>query len=194
MRNMVQRAGTPAAEATREKQSMKQKNRTPLTSRLAPVLLASSLAIGSFGCAGSPPQEEAVVPIDPAIEFSLNDLDGAPHPILDGRSPTILAFWATWCRPCRRELPELAALHAEFGERARFLGVLSGEEKHVNEREARNLLAKAAVRYPQLRDSDGKLSKTFGVKGTPTVVVLGPDGQLRYHGTTLPPRWEDLLE
>ncbi len=167
------------------------------TQALIAGLLTGSLLFGLAGCAGSTPRGNdtaAGVPSSLGSSRSLTDLDGASHEILDGKSTTVLVFWATWCVPCRRELPDLAVAHAAHGESAQFFGVLAGEAKHVDEQAARKLLSKAGVRYPQLRDFDGSLAQTFGVKGTPTVIVLGPDGQTRYHGHSLPESWAGLLD
>jgi thiol-disulfide isomerase/thioredoxin len=154
--------------------------------------LALALLLG--GCAGATPGggvPESRLPPPPVT--SLADLDGTPHAISAPDRPTVLIFWATWCAPCRAELPELAAAHSRHGARAIFLGVLSGPDRSVDTATARSLTTAAGVTYPQLRDRDGSLARHFGVDGTPTLIVMGPGGEVRYRGHRLPADWESLL-
>jgi len=157
---------------------------------LAPLGLA--LILG--GCAGGTPQggvPESALSSPPVA--SLADLDGTQHAVLATDRPTVLVFWATWCAPCRRELPELALAHGRYGSRALFLGVLSGPDLSVDTAQARALVQNAKVTYPQLRDVDGALARHYDIEGTPTLLVVGPGGEIRYRGHRLPEEWETLI-
>jgi len=157
-------------------------------------LVPLGLALLLGGCAAGTPRDgvPAGAFAEPPVA-SLADLDGIGHPLSASDRPTVLVFWATWCVPCRRELPELAIAHGRHGDRARFFGVLSGPDRSVDSARARALVEGAKVVYPQLRDVDGALARHYRVEGTPTLLVLGPDGEIRYRGHRLPENWEPLL-
>lgn len=106
-----------------------------------------------------------------APEITVPLLDGDTVTIADGSSGprSLVVFWATWCGPCRREIPDLNRLHDEFGDRIRLVAI-SDEDPGLLER-ARE---RHAIRYP-IASADG-LPAPFGdVRAIPTVFVL--DGQ-----------------
>jgi cytochrome c biogenesis protein CcmG/thiol:disulfide interchange protein DsbE len=148
--------------------------------RRALVVLVVVLA----ACTSSPPAASG-----PAVE----ELGGAA-PALSGRTlsgdvlsavdyrgrPVIVNFWATWCMPCKRELPLLSAAHAEQGDDgAFFVGVDYMDDAGA----ARKYLADLGVGYPSIADADGELARRFGVPFLPTTVVIDADGRLRYRVT-----------
>jgi thiol-disulfide isomerase/thioredoxin len=160
--------------------------------RMNPALLGLALILG--GCAGSTPggADPGGTPFTPPV-CSLADLDGTLHAVSAADRPTVLVFWATWCARCRRELPELALAHGRYGDRALFFGVLSGPDRSVDTAKARALARNAGVTYPQLRDVEGTLARQYDIEGTPTIIVSGPDGAIRFRGHRLPEVWEALL-
>lgn len=158
------------------------------------------LGLGVAGCSDTPSREESSSGNDAAPHSALNfavtelpAIDGKIHTLLPGDQPTILVFWATWCAPCRRELPALGQAFARLGDRAHWFGVLAGSDDQVDLSKVRSLTAQHGVRYPQLRDRSGELVKSLAVKGTPTIIVLGPRGEIRYREHQLPDSWELLL-
>lgn len=147
----------------------------------------------SVGCSGVSPRTSTGASA-PAVESaSLEDLDGTAHDLLASDRPTVLVFWATWCGPCRAEMPTLAEASAAHGDRARFHGVLSGPDDRVDEALARRLVDGAGIAYPQLRDRDGAVARAYEVDGTPTIFVIGADGSVRFRGHRLPEDLESLL-
>lgn len=76
---------------------------------------------------------------------------------LAGR-PTLVNFWASWCGPCAREIPELVALNAEYGDRIDVVGV-DEEESLVN---ARSFERDQRVTYPSFTDGDAVIAGAFG--------------------------------
>jgi peroxiredoxin len=118
----------------------------------------------------------AAVPQAMAPDFGLEDLAGQTVRLSDllGK-PVLLNFWATWCPPCRAELPALQAAHERYGDAVVILGV------DVSETAAQVLqfAPQYGLTYPILLDQDGAVSGSlYGVRGVPTSLVIGADGIL----------------
>lgn len=110
----------------------------------------------------------------PAI--TLPCLTGGPAVTLSelGGRPTILNLWATWCGPCREEMPILQNGYERYGDRVEFVGVNTKDTPT----EAAAFLEKVGVTYPQLFDVDGKLLSHVGIPGLPITLVLDTQGQV----------------
>ena len=114
----------------------------------------------------------------PAPNFVLEDGDGHELRLSDLRGrPVVLNFWATWCVPCKAEMPELQALYSETGAGAGF------ELLAVNLREAP---APAAVfgaglglTFPLVIDTEGALATSYRVTVLPTTIIIDADGIVR---------------
>ena len=126
----------------------------------------------------------------------LSDLSGESHDLhaLLRRGPVVLSFWQTWCKSCLREAPALSAAERAYGEKLQFLGVISGTDDVVDEAKVKRLADRFALSFPQIRDRDLRLARHFQVAGTPTVVILGPDGGVRYKGHRTPESWSRFIE
>jgi peroxiredoxin len=122
------------------------------------------------------PQGAAAVG-QPAPGFSLPGLDSRPVNLSDFEGRTVvLNFWATWCGPCREELPELQSVADRFqAQGVTVLGVNVQEGAAVVQRFLRDL----GVRFPVVRDSDGNVALRYRVSGLPVTFIVGPDGVLR---------------
>ena len=87
---------------------------------------------------------------------------------------TVINLWATWCEPCRQEMPMLQAVHRRFGNQLQFLGVNTKDRSDW----AAEFLEKAAVSYPQVVDPDGQLLASLRSPGLPVTVVVDTDGRV----------------
>jgi thiol-disulfide isomerase/thioredoxin len=115
-----------------------------------------------------------------APDFQLEDMDGNKHSLENYRGKVvILNFWATWCPPCRREIPSMEALHRAFKEEAfAILAVNEWEtEDHVFA-----FMGQLPVDpgFPILFDLDSAVATSFGVKGLPTTLLLDTQGKIVY--------------
>ena len=91
---------------------------------------------------------------------------------LGGRA-TVVNLWATWCVPCRQEMPALQTAHSRYRD-VQFLGV---DTKDRNDW-AQEFLPLVKVRYPQVVDTDGRLLAALRSPGLPVTVVLDRDGRI----------------
>jgi peroxiredoxin len=111
-----------------------------------------------------------------APDFSLTTLDAQTSSLGDLRGQAVLInFWATWCPPCRAELPALQAAHERYGDRVAFLGV---DVKESSDSVA-DFVPQFGLTFPILLDSDGAVSdRLYQVRGIPTTLFLFPDGKV----------------
>ena len=110
----------------------------------------------------------------PAPDFSLPLMSGGTLSLhsLRGR-PVLLNFWASWCAPCREEMPLLVRLHNRYGPRGvEFVGV----DTEDLEADARAFLTRYHVDYTLVRGADERLMDAYAVPGLPTTVFIGANG------------------
>jgi peroxiredoxin len=112
----------------------------------------------------------------PAPSFSTTNLAGATLSLEDFRGRVVvLNFWATWCPPCRVEMPELDAYQAEMGDRMVVLGIDMGEPATV----IAPFVREYGLRFPILLDESGTIAMTYAVTGLPTSIILDRGGIIR---------------
>jgi len=110
-----------------------------------------------------PPLELSCLTPGPSIDLAA----------LSGR-PVLVNLWASWCGPCREEMPALQAAHEQYGEQVQFLGV---DSKDTTEAGAA-FLGDIGVTYPQVVDPEGELLDHLGVPGLPVTVLLDEEGRI----------------
>jgi cytochrome c biogenesis protein CcmG/thiol:disulfide interchange protein DsbE len=114
----------------------------------------------------------------PAPAFTLPDVSGAAVSLESLRGKVVAVnFWATWCPPCKAEIPDFAAVYASHdGKCVEFLGVAeeSGTVEEI-EAAARTL----GINYPVLVDDDGAVGEAFRIPGYPRTYLIDVKGQVR---------------
>jgi thiol-disulfide isomerase/thioredoxin len=88
--------------------------------------------------------------------------------------PVVLNFFASWCHPCKQELPLLSRTAAKFSSKARFVGV----DVNDSDANARRLLAASDVHYTVAADPQDAVTLRYGVVGLPTTVFIGANGRV----------------
>jgi len=107
--------------------------------------------------------------------FTLNDLQGKSWTLSDLRGKVVLVnFWATWCPPCRKEMPDLDTLYQKFKDQGLIVLAIDDEE----EGKIRPYLAEHPVSYPILLDVSRKTNESFRIDGIPKGFVYDRQGKL----------------
>jgi peroxiredoxin len=108
-------------------------------------------------------------------DFTLTDLDGRPWTLKEQRGKVVLLnFWATWCPPCRKEMPDLEELYQQF--KGQGLLILSISDEDVIK--VRPFIAQQKVTYPILLDPGRKVNELFQIQGIPKTFVYDRNGKL----------------
>jgi thiol-disulfide isomerase/thioredoxin len=99
---------------------------------------------------------------------------GAAVPVRSLTGPAVINLWATWCGPCRAELPAFQQVHQQFGDRLHVVGVNQGDAGE----KVSSYLAGIGVDFPQYLDADGGVGEAFGVTGLPATLVVDASGHV----------------
>ena len=103
----------------------------------------------------------------------------------------LINFWASWCGPCRQEMPLLSELHDKY----RALGfTVLGVNVEADSRKARKLLQEQPVSFPVVFDSDSVVSKQYNVVAMPSTVLVDRDGKMRYLHKGYKPGLENVYQ
>lgn len=157
---------------------------------LLPALLLSLVLIGlyiSLVLFKEPPtnrQNEATAPLTrleheiAAPDFKLADLDGETHSLASYQGkPLIINFWATWCPPCRAELPSMNRAWQKIkGEGINMIAVNVGESEDT----VFAFMGQYPIDFTVLLDETGEIINQWPIKGLPTTFVLNKEGKLVY--------------
>ena len=126
--------------------------------------------------------EESQAPI-PALDFTLTDQFGNTHTLDQYKGKTILLnFWATWCGPCRSEMPDLQAVYEDYGNNEKDLVVLGvaapnlGQEGSAEDISA--FLEENGYTYPTLMNEDASLFYSYGISSFPTTFMIDKNGNV----------------
>jgi peroxiredoxin len=112
----------------------------------------------------------------PIIDFSLKLVDGRTISLSDFRGKVVfLNFWATWCPPCREEMPSMQALYRRFREQG--LEILAVDIME-NRKTVTNFLSDNDLTFPTVLDPDGRVSGSYGVQAVPATFIVDRDGKL----------------
>jgi peroxiredoxin len=131
--------------------------------------------------AAAAPPTQTLTPIAPRPEapgFELVDVDGATLRLADFRGrPVIVNFWATWCPPCREEMPSMERAWVRLREQGvAMVAINVGEDEETVFR----FTADYPVTFPLLLDRDGVVVERWPVRGLPSTFVVDPDGRVAY--------------
>ncbi len=120
----------------------------------------------------------ALAPASAAPDFTLHAMDGPNLRLKEQRGRVVMVnFWATWCGPCRQEMPQLNRLYEKY-KASGF--VLLGVNVDDDQRKAAEVASKLGVTFPVLLDTDKAVSKLYDLSTMPSTVLIDRDGKIRY--------------
>ena len=179
-------------------------------------LVVAAVALALTACDGkalTPPPVETRVDVDtPALRAAKAKAEVEACPRLTGASelpqselaclgggravdlstiegPAVVPLWASWCKPCRKELPVYQQLAERAGDQVRVIGI---DYQDTQPDVALQLLLRTGARFPQLADPGGAVADTYRVRGLPSVIWVREDGSVTLDNSQ-PASYADLV-
>jgi len=132
-------------------------------SRFAGLVVAAVLVLAACGGeSGETLPDVDITGLTSGESSQLSDLEG----------PAVVNLWATWCAPCRAEIPDFEEVHQQRGNEVRFVGINVGEDPGV----AIGFIDEVGATYDQFADLDGEVSTELQATSMPVTVVIDADG------------------
>jgi peroxiredoxin len=155
----------------------------PLRAFVTAVLLGAAAVVSA---------QAATPPSAGAPDFTLPSLGGPNLRLQEQRGRVVMVnFWATWCGPCRVEMPHLARLYEKYrGSGFVVLAVNIDEDP----RKAADLATKLGLRFPVLLDTEKKVSRMYDLSTMPSTVLIDRDGRVRHVHRGYRDGYEDTYE
>jgi peroxiredoxin len=153
---------------------------------LKPVIAAALIALT---CVFGPSALASTELKGPAPDFTLKSMKGSNLKLSEFRGDVVMInFWASWCGPCRQEMPILNDLYLKY----RDLGfTLLGVNVEENSTKAAKMVRELKVVFPVLFDTENKVSKLYKVEAMPSTVIVDRNGNMRYLHRGYVPGTED---
>jgi cytochrome c biogenesis protein CcmG, thiol:disulfide interchange protein DsbE len=150
------------------------------------LLILLTLAVGMLWIwvsrvpAGDTPSEGSLPPAPvvghPAPDIMLPALSGGDFKLSEQRGkPVVLNFWATWCPPCRAELPEFRSANERYASQVAIVGVNQAEPAET----VAKLATELGITFPVPLDQRGNVSRAYGVRSLPTTFFIDRSGVIR---------------
>ena len=152
----------------------RRRHRSALAAALVVIGVAAAAGIGASR-SNDPEHRVAVEGAAPAFDLPRVGVDGERVRLADfvGR-PLVVNFWASWCVPCRKEMPALQATAERLEGRVGFVGVNHQDGRTA----ATEFEEEVGVTYPSAYDPNGGVARDFGVVGLPTTVLVDASGRI----------------
>ena len=144
------------------------------------VLLITLQLVTIKGLAGplEPPKGIRHYEVGAAPSFSVTDMDGEPFELASTRGQWVfLHFWASWCGPCRKEMPSIQNLGEAFDEPGLQIVLINTAE---DEDTIFSFLGEIGMDMNSLMDRDGLVTEKFKPRGLPTTILIDRDGKIQY--------------
>lgn len=113
--------------------------------------------------------------IAPTPDFTLPTPDGRKVALMDFRGKVVLLnFWASWCVPCREEMPSMEKLYQEFKDKNFTILAVAVKDR---KQDSITFVKELKLTYPIALDPDGRVGMTYGAWGLPATYLIGPKGE-----------------
>lgn len=133
-------------------------------------------------------EESSERPVIPAVDFTLTDQNGASHKLSDYKGKVVfLNFWASWCGPCKSEMPHIEELYKEYGQNTGdviFLGVVNPktdghpQNADVSEDELKKFITDNGYTFPTVFDPTGEVFSSYYIGAFPTTYMIDAEGNI----------------
>jgi len=147
--------------------------------KTGPLLLAVCLWVHTgWSAAADPVTLTPILQAQATPDFALAVMDGGQYRLSDQQGkPVIINFWATWCPPCRRELPSMNQGWQKIKHQGiDMVAINVGEDEDT----IFPFTADFPIEFPVLLDLNGEITAQWPIKGLPTTFVIDPDGRIVY--------------
>ena len=142
------------------------------------ILVMGAAVIGAMMLGAVPWSAVHAAEAAPAPDFALPAMDGGELRLSELKGQVVMInFWATWCGPCRQEMPLLQQLQVKYEPLGFTLVGINVEPESAG---ARTWLEKVPVTFPILFDRQNQVAERFGVQGMPSSVFVDRSGRVRY--------------
>ena len=147
-------------------------------------VLALAGSLWMVGCGGADASRS--VKMGQEQSFTLKNLEGKEisfESVLSSHKAVLINFWATWCPPCREEIPDLIKLQEQYKDKSfTVLGIDVGESA----KKVSLVAQKIGINYPVLLDGEQQVSEAYGIVGIPTSYLVSSDGKVigEYHSAS----------
>lgn len=139
------------------------------------VLILLAACVPTAGVQNRPRETATVFPLETAPDFRLHTLAGDEVALHDFQGRWVLInFWATWCTPCREEMPTLQRLADTHADHLTVLGINMREETTI----IQPFLDELDITFPILLQPDNDTLLAYGVRGLPLTFLINPEGHL----------------
>lgn len=114
-----------------------------------------------------------------AADFTVFDADGKEHKLSDYKGkPVVVNFWASWCGPCKSEMPAFQAMWEQYGDEVEFLMVNLVDNASETVKSAQDFLATTDYTFPVYFDTEQSAAYTYSIYSIPTTIFVDADGNL----------------
>ena len=127
------------------------------------------------------------------LDLTLVDIDGEKVRLdtLAEDKPLLLYFWATWCKPCRKTQPKVAALAKEYKDRVKVVGINVGGVD--SPKDIKKYISRHRITYTMLIDHNDEVVKAYSVAAIPVVILLDDTGKILFRDNEVPANLEKFL-
>ena len=126
-----------------------------------------------------PATTDAPIDPQPAPDFTVYDADGKAYKLSDMKGkPVVLNFWASWCPPCKAEMPDFDEICKEYEGRVTFMMVNLTDGKNETVESARNFIHMMEYSFPVYYDTDMDAANKYGIQSIPTTFFIDAEGRL----------------
>lgn len=139
-----------------------------------PLFVAAGIIAFALSAFARPQEENAAAP-----DFSLTDLAGKPLRLADFKGKLlVLNFWATWCPPCRAEIPDFISMHKEYADRG--LAIVGVSVDQLTPSRLKEWVTKAGINYPVALASEEIVADYRPGEYIPATILVDGGGRIRY--------------